>query len=492
MKLNSLCIVLFAILGFLLLQPANAQLVDVDVTDTLNLLDPGNDPPAASQILPVGHFLHGGIDTACCDTRCDIGCDSAAIQPSCDAMGGCSCSVGKPKCECCKCRETFFGDMGGYRKCFAEHGIMYKGTFTQFYQGVSSGGANETYRYGSKLDSHYIADTEKLGLWEGGTLIMHAESAYGQNSILDAAAMAPANTAFMTPRINDYPMWAITHFQYEHELGEGYAATFGRFNFIDLWSVFYPGYGQGLDGFMNTSSMIFLNVVPTLPIIFNGAGIIKAGEKGVEAALLVLDPENIPSVSGLDDVFDNGSTVLGAYRVFTEFGGLSGSHMAAGTYENRTLTDYDRNGWSFHPVTGIAQGQKTGSWLAAYVGQQTLWQDRCDKQRRVWFTTTMGWADRETSPYEWMGTYSIEAIGLNANRPHDRMGISYFYSDVSDDLEKLVPAAVGLQDLQGGEFYYNAEINPWFHLTGDIQAIQTEIASQDTAIVLGVRAKITL
>ncbi|TWU28873.1 hypothetical protein Poly41_68240 [Novipirellula artificiosorum] len=33
-------------------------------------------------------------------------------------------------------------------------------------------------------------------------------------------------------------------------------------------------------------------------------------------------------------------------------------------------------------------------------------------------------------------------------------------------------------------FYYNAEINPGFHLTGDIQVIETEIASQDTALDL--------
>ncbi len=48
----------------------------------------------------------------------------------------------------------------------------------------------------------------------------------------------------------------------------------------------------------------------------------------------------------------------------------------------------------------------------------------------------------------------------------------------------VAPSNAGLQDLQGSEFYYNAEINPWFHLTGDIQVIETEIASQDTALDL--------
>ncbi len=109
---------------------------------------------------------------------------------------------------------------------------------------------------------------------------MHTGIAFGQNSILDAAAMAPANTAFLTPTLHGYPLTAIPNFPFEQELGAGYAATFGNFNVIDLWSQFYPDYGQGRDGFMHINSIIFLNVVPTLPIVFNGAGVIKAGDTG--------------------------------------------------------------------------------------------------------------------------------------------------------------------------------------------------------------------
>jgi len=236
-------------------------------------------------------------------------------------------------------------------------------------------------------------------------------------------------------------------------------------------------------------------VIPTLPLVFNAAGLIKAGDKGIEAAVMFLDLNNTPTVSGVSQLFDDGGTILGIYRVFTELGGLPGSHLVAGTYSNRTYTSFERNGWSFHPGDGITTAQSTGSWLGAYVGEQTLWQDRCDKKRRVFFLTTMGWADRKTNPYEWSGTFSVEALGFNDSRKHDRMGIGYFYSDVSDDLEGLVngpPLGVGLQDVQGGELYYNAEIHPWFHVTGDLQVIDPEIASQDTAIVLGVRAKIDL
>lgn len=476
------------LLGCLMTQAADAQGV-ANAADPLSLFDRQNDQ-AESQVLPVGHFFPGGQDSACCDTPCDGGCDSACSETSCDAIG--CCDPCQKTCNCCKCRETLTGDWWGKRTVLAECGVRYDASFTQFYQGVSSGGAKETFRYGGKVDQYFTFSSEKLGLWKGGELIMHAETNYGRNSILDAAAMAPANTAALFPRPTDLPVTAITHLQFMQQLGGGYAITAGKFNFLDLWGQFYPDYGKGLDGFMNTSSIIFLNVVPTLPIVFNGAGIVKAGEKGVEAAIMAVDTNTTSTVSGVSDLFDEGITVLGIGRVFTEFGGLPGSQLIGGTWSSKNYTSFERTGWSFHPGDGITIPTETDSWLAAYVGEQTLWMDPCNKKRKAWFTTTWGMSDQHTSPYKWAGTASIEAIGLNQNRPHDRMGISYFYSSVSDQLQDLVGPLVGLQDLQGGEFYYNAEINPWFHLTGDIQAIQTEVASQDAAIVMGVRAKITL
>jgi porin len=42
------------------------------------------------------------------------------------------------------------------------------------------------------------------------------------------------------------------------------------------------------------------------------------------------------------------------------------------------------------------------------------------------------------------------------------------------------------------ETYYNAEITPWCHLTGDMQVIQNSNATTDTSLVLGTRLIIDL
>ncbi len=71
------------------------------------------------------------------------------------------------------------------------------------------------------------------------------------------------------------------------------------------------------------------------------------------------------------------------------------------------------------------------------------------------------------------------------------MGIGYFYQGLSKPFKVTAGHLLGdIRDLQGGEVYYNAAITPWFHLTADLQAIQTEFDAQDTAVVFGLRGKI--
>ena len=72
------------------------------------------------------------------------------------------------------------------------------------------------------------------------------------------------------------------------------------------------------------------------------------------------------------------------------------------------------------------------------------------------------------------------------------MGIGYFYQWLSDDFKNLPGRLAPLQNMQGGECYYNAEITPWFHITADLQIVEPAIQANDTAVVLGLRAKIDL
>lgn len=380
------------------------------------------------------------------------------------------------------------GDWFGRRSCLEERGIDIQSSLTQFYQGVASGGGEQRFRYGDKMDVLLNADTGKLGLWEGGLLTSHVvDWQFGRSSIADAVGLAPVNTALLTPKIGE-PAYAMTSLQYTQQLSNGWAATIGRVNLLDLWVGFYPEYGRGIDGFMNLSTMFHLNTIPSVPLVTNAAGFLKAGERGVEAGFVVMDSQHSPTTVGLD--FPNGVTLLAIGRKYTDFGGLPGSHTLMGTYATGDYTSFNTQGWIVIPGGGVEPTEKSGTWHAAYFGEQRLWVDRCNDKRYTKLFGYVGFSDAETSPFALTASVTVESFGPVASRPSDRTGIAYFYNALNDDFQNVFSLVTPLADVHGGELYYNAEITPWFHLTFDLQVIDPAIEARDTAVVLGTRVSI--
>jgi carbohydrate-selective porin OprB len=81
-------------------------------------------------------------------------------------------------------------------------------------------------------------------------------------------------------------------------------------------------------------------------------------------------------------------------------------------------------------------------------------------------------------------------IGPMSSRPHDRMGISFWYAWLANNYKQLVRPVANLRDFYGFEVYYNIAINKWLHLTPDLQVIKNEWNGDDIAIVPGIRAVI--
>ena len=391
---------------------------------------------------------------------------------------------------CCDlgARDTLFGDWCGIKPHLADCGLTVDATLTQFYQGVAQGGGEQRFRYGDKMDVFFNVDTGKLGLWEGGTLTSHAvDWQLGQSVIGDAVGLAPVNSALLTPGLGEQA-YGLTSLQYTHQLSNGWAATFGRVNMFDLWVGFYPQYGRGIDGFLNTSALIPLSVIPSVPLITNAAGLLKAGERGVEAGFIVMESQHSPTTVGLD--FPNGVTLLAVARRYTDFGGQPGSHTVLGVYATGEYTSFNTQGWIILPEGAVAPAAQTGTWQAAYLGEQRLCVDPCNADRYTSLFGYVGFSDVETSPFAWTASVSVESFGPCCGRPRDRMGIAYFYNSLNDDFQGVFDFVTPVNDVHGGEIYYNAEINPWFHLTVDLQVIDPTIEAEDTAVVVGTRARI--
>ncbi len=157
--------------------------------------------------------------------------------------------------------------------------------------------------------------------------------------------------------------YAITHLMYQQELGGGYVGMAGRYNLLDLWTGFYPDYGRGVDGFMNVSMLIPFNVVSAgFTPVSNLVGIVKAGERGLEAGFMVTETQNSPSTLGMD--FPNGVTLFGFARKFTDFADLPGSHLVLATYATGDFTNLDSHDWIQNPPGLPTPTTNAGKWSA--------------------------------------------------------------------------------------------------------------------------------
>jgi porin len=73
------------------------------------------------------------------------------------------------------------------------------------------------------------------------------------------------------------------------------------------------------------------------------------------------------------------------------------------------------------------------------------------------------------------------------------MGVSGWYNGMANDFINLAAiAGAAVQDNWGLELYYNREMTPWFHLTGDLQVLENSNPAADTSLVLGMRGIIDL
>lgn len=381
-------------------------------------------------------------------------------------------------------REHLTGDMFGLRSGLAERGVVADLDLTQFYQGVASGGAAQDDAYGGKLDYFFT--------FAQGFVVLHAETRFGEDSILDAAGLAPVDTNMLYPGLENTT--AITGLQFNVPLtsDQEWILSLGKINSVDLIDMLYPQTGRGVDGFMNASTFLPLTIARTVPLSFLGAGVLKMHEGQIQGGLLVYDSHNVPRTSGFEDLGDNGVNIAGLWRFFTEFGGLPGSHLFLGSGATGEFTSLDPLDWSFIPGVGIVAPQETGSWSLLYILEQKLWVDLRNERRHIGLLSQWGIADPKTCPYEWVCNVALQGQGLIASREQDTTGVAYFYSGLSGDFKDLLNPPLPMNDLQGVELYYNVAVTPWFHLTADLQFVQPGVSANDTAVVLGLRGKIDL
>ena len=90
-------------------------------------------------------------------------------------------------------RPKLTGDWCCLRENLRDNGYTFDISTTEYYQGIASGGLQETFRFGGRNDYLVNVDGQKAGLWQGLGINLHGETVYGDSVNLVTGAIVPVN-----------------------------------------------------------------------------------------------------------------------------------------------------------------------------------------------------------------------------------------------------------------------------------------------------------
>lgn len=414
---------------------------------------------------------------------CDATCDSPLCD-TCDSV------------TCCGFDRYFsdspnlLGDWGGHRTSLAESGITFDADVSSFFFGNATGGLEQRFRYAGHSDYVTNLDFGKLGLQEGLFLKLRAEHRFGESINRDTGAVLPATVLADLPAIDTEEV-LLTNVLFTQFLSERFALIFGKLDTLD-GDMNAFAHGRGKSQFSNVGFVANPIALRTVPYSTLGAGFAILGEGGEPVfSFLALNPTDTASTAGFDELFADGVTLNAELRIPTEFGGLPGHQLFAGTWSSRTYTSLDQDPRVVLPQIPI--NQSTGSWSLYWNFDQYLHVDPCDPARGWGVFGRAGISDDDTNPLSWLLSFGVGGSSPLESRPNDTFGIGWYVAGTSDPLSQTLAPFLGqIGDGNVVELFYNFQVTPWLNVTPDVQVIAPARSNVDTAFVLGVRAVIEL
>ena len=359
------------------------------------------------------------------------------------------------------------------------------GEYTSTFQGLESGGHDQGYEYGGKIDVFVKVDTSQLGLWQGGTFHSHVEYRHGKasnNSGFLGGALWPVNTALALP-LGAHEELEASSLYLNQRLEESSSILVGKINVLDLLAKdkFFGGWG-------NRRFMHVAFVAPpsgVLPPTIFGA-IINKKTKSINWTAMLFDPNDRTTDYLPDDLFSDGvnfSLSGASSRVFL---GRESSASLGVVYSTKRGKDLSG---SMLP-SNLASGTKKGSYSLSLQLYHALFPQDNDNGRDWGLFMKASLADGNPNPIKASVISGISGNALFSNRKQDSFGLGYFYYAFSDELTKNTATSSGFDDEHGIEMFYSYTVADWFHVTTDIQFIDPARVSYDKTLILGLRTNI--
>jgi porin len=393
-------------------------------------------------------------------------------------------------------QDGLTGDWAGARTYAKDKGFELASSLTQFYQGVSSGGTRTSSEYNGTAQALLKFDLGKLAGWEYWSAEAKTEVRFGGPLITSTGTISPVNTAAIVPGA-DGTVFSVTAvnvtklFPINLKEGRLFVLSFGRYNLVDLIDEDFFA-GGGSERFFNLSQIGPLTVLRQVPLVTNAVNLayIRSAEPFITFSLM--DPNDHSTDPGLSDLFADGVTFAPGISVPAKYFGKTAKHSFGAAITTKAYTPFDAIRQAIIPGPAINPVEpQRGSWSVNYVFRQYLVERAA---RDGWgLFGQVSFADQATSPVTTFFDVGLGGNGLIPSRPRDEFGLSYAYTDLSEELKSnlaLPPIGGQLQVEHQVEMFYNLHLTPWFQLTADLQILRPNRPVADTAVVPAVRLRV--
>jgi len=233
---------------------------------------------------------------------------------------------------------------------------------------VSRPGLRQAFAWGGKFDMLAHLDSNNLGIWEGGTLDLFAESRLGQSVDAYTATFSPTNLAMFFP-VHNHEITAITGLKFTQAITDRSGIFFGKLNALNGDPEKFLKYPL-TSRFWN-AAFNFNLALDRYPYSAPGAGFYVAPEWGPALAFLVLDSFNSPRTTGFENLGQNGVFMYVEAKQTTNFFGLPGRQVLAGLYGTGSFSDLSPASFVELPAGAAATVPlKSGTWTLLWNVEQ--------------------------------------------------------------------------------------------------------------------------
>lgn len=373
-------------------------------------------------------------------------------------------------------RSYLFGDWGGARTTWEKNGINIESIVTfDTISNVDGGLERDTANLGN-YDLTFTVDTEKVGLWKGGTFFTYVLGNWGNAPSELVGDLQVSSNIETTETLKLYEIWLEQNFW-----DDQVSVLLGLHDYNSEFDALeYAG------NLLNSSFGISVDISQVGPSIFSTTAL--------AARLRVHPSENSYIQTAVyDGVPGDPNNEHGTHVQLDTRDGLFYA-LEAGLVGGE-VQDYYKlaiGGWyhttDYEDFNGEFRDNNSGVYV---IGEKSLWREQ-DPEQGLGAFIQLGFANPNRNQ---IGQYigcGLHYTGLFSTRDTDVTSLGIAHARNSSDFKDSDPSAESAETAI--ELNYRAEITPYLAITPDLQYIVNPGTSPDLddAVVIGARFEVSM